>query len=416
MTLTLEDRLATAAAQLDRRIEQRMTTDVVAVPIRTGTPTRALAVVACSATLVIGGLVWLSHGDVDDPTTASSPTVPASAVADPTDNTVVDTTALDPRVIGCGVTVDDGTIVASALDLRGRAIDFVVVDRPDVFAETLLFDGGKEGSSGGCSYEPLSAVHPGGTWTSVGYMTSAQETEAYVQGRLLPGAGPHDVTLSTGDVVRVTPTPDGWFVTVAVIPVAMLSDLFVTSTDPVADDAPPGSTEVVVPAVPVADAAPLAIGESVMLGAVPQLQAGGFVIDASESRQGESHVDVVSQLGAAGEIGETVVLQVGTNGPVAAETYDAIVTVLADVDQVVFLTVHAPGKGWIESNNALIYELPGRYPNVQVLDWGGLVASGQVPGLAGDGIHLGSDAAKQFYANYIFGILGRDDLVQPLPV
>ena len=50
-----------------------------------------------------------------------------------------------------------------------------------------------------------------------------------------------------------------------------------------------------------------------------------------------------------------------------------------------------------------------------VLDWDGFVGSGQVPGLAGDGIHLGTAAAKQFYANYIFDVIGRNDLVLPLP-
>jgi hypothetical protein len=52
---------------------------------------------------------------------------------------------------------------------------------------------------------------------------------------------------------------------------------------------------------------------------------------------------------------------------------------------------------------------------VKVLDWAGFVTSGQVPGLAGDGIHLGTEAARQWYANYIFDFSGRRDLVQPLP-
>ncbi len=315
----------------------------------------------------------------------------------------------DPRSLGCGVTVDDGVIVAGALDPRGRPIDLVVVDRPDVFGSTLLFDNGRGGSSAECSYESMSEVHPTGTWTGVGYMTSATETEAWVQGRLRPGAGPHDVTLSTGDVVRVTPGPQGWFLAVAVIPIAGPGEsIEVVSTEPSIIQGP-------IPAVPVADAAPLAVGESVMLGATEQLQAGGFAVNASESRQGEAQVDVLSLLGLAGQIGETVVLQIGTNGPVDDAVFDDIMTVLADVDRVVFLSVHAPGKGWIAPNNALIFGLPGRYPNVSVLDWDGLVESGQVPGLAGDGIHLGTPAAQQFYANYVFGIVGRNDLIRPLP-
>lgn len=169
--------------------------------------------------------------------------------------------------------------------------------------------------------------------------------------------------------------------------------------------------------VPPAERPAVAIGESVMLGAAPQLQAGGFVVNASESRQGEATANVVGQLRAAGQIGQVVVIQVGTNGPVSQETYDLIMSFLpaAEVPTVRFLTVHAPGKGWIEGNNALIWGLKGRYPNVDVLDWDGLAASGQVPGLAGDGIHLGTGAAKQFYANYVFGIIGRNDLIQPLP-
>ncbi|MFN8021231.1 MAG: hypothetical protein U0Q03_06850 [Acidimicrobiales bacterium] len=183
-----------------------------------------------------------------------------------------------------------------------------------------------------------------------------------------------------------------------------------SSTTPLPPPAP--STTVPVDLRPM-----VAIGESVMLGAAPQLQTGGFVVNADESLQGEATADVVGRLRAAGQIGRVVVLQVGTNGPVSQATYDLIMSFLPadEVPVVRFLTVHAPGKGWIEQNNARIWALKGRYSNVDVLDWDGLVASGQVPGVAGDGIHLGTDAAKQFYANYVFGIIGRNDLVLPLP-
>jgi hypothetical protein len=154
-----------------------------------------------------------------------------------------------------------------------------------------------------------------------------------------------------------------------------------------------------------------------MLGAVSQLQAGGFTVNADVSRQGETTANIVGQYRASGQIGKTIVIQVGTNGPVLQATYDQIMSFLpaGEVEQVVFLTVWAPGRAWIEGNNQIIWSLPSAYPNVTVLDWAGLVSSGQVPGLAGDGIHLGQASAKQFYANYIFGILGRNDLVQPLP-
>ncbi len=162
---------------------------------------------------------------------------------------------------------------------------------------------------------------------------------------------------------------------------------------------------------------PIAVGESVMLGAVPQLQAGGFTVYAEVSKQGGWVAQVVGQLRAGGQVGDTIVIQTGTNGPVEQATYDEIMSYLPPeaVPKVVFLTVHAD-RGWIAGNNELIHGLQGRYPNVIVLEWDAFVTQGLVPGMAGDGIHLGTNAAKQTYANYIFDVIGRRDLVQPVLV
>ena len=223
-------------------------------------------------------------------------------------------------------------------------------------------------------------------------------------------SGPADATVADegGPTASIPSSIPSSTVSPAIEPVDDVDDV---ATAPVSPSTPTSPTT-----LPIADRPPLAIGESVMLGAAPQLQAGGFVVNADEARQGEDTASVVGQLRTSGQIGEVVVLQVGTNGPVAAETYDEIMSFLPaeEVEQVIFLTVAAP-RGWIEPNNALIWALQTRYSNVQVLDWAGFVASGQVPGLAGDGIHLGTAAAKQFYANYIFDVAGRRDLVQPLP-
>jgi hypothetical protein len=152
-----------------------------------------------------------------------------------------------------------------------------------------------------------------------------------------------------------------------------------------------------------------------MLGAVPQLQAGGFVVNADVSRQGKQMVEVIGQHRAAGELGHIVVIQSGTNGSVSQDTYDRMMALLPPelTPVVVFLTVHAD-RGWIAQNNALIRALPSRYPNVRILEWDGLVSAGAIPGMASDGIHLGSTAARQTYANYIFDVIGRRDLVKPV--
>jgi peptidoglycan/LPS O-acetylase OafA/YrhL len=161
---------------------------------------------------------------------------------------------------------------------------------------------------------------------------------------------------------------------------------------------------------------PVAVGESVMLGAISQLQTGGFNVVAEISHQADWIIAKVTELKAAGMIGDTVVIQTGTNGQVTSDQYAQLMSLLPadEVPQVVFLTVRAPKKSWIDGNNERIWALQGSYTNVKVLDWKGLVDSGQIPGIAGDGTHLGTNAAKQTYANYIFSMIGRNDLVVPV--
>jgi len=159
--------------------------------------------------------------------------------------------------------------------------------------------------------------------------------------------------------------------------------------------------------------APLAIGESVMQGATNQLAAGGFNVDAQQSRQGLDIAALVEAHRAAGDIGSIIVIQSGTNGSVSSATYDRIMASLP-ADQtpyVFFLTVRAP-KGWIAGNNERIVDLPNRYPNVHVIDWYDLSAANGVK-FCKDGFHIAcGNGAAQTYANLIFEAIGRADLKQ----
>src|SRR6476620_4529987 len=57
-----------------------------------------------------------------------------------------------------------------------------------------------------------------------------------------------------------------------------------------------------------------AIGDSVMLGAKPQLQARGFVVDAVKSRQFYSAVSIVKRKKRHGLLRQKIVIHLGTNG------------------------------------------------------------------------------------------------------
>ncbi|MFM2078281.1 MAG: hypothetical protein RJA49_2171 [Actinomycetota bacterium] len=196
--------------------------------------------------------------------------------------------------------------------------------------------------------------------------------------------------------------------------VAPSTTLVVTPTTP-KPITKPGPTTTVAPTTtaklsPIDKLPAYAVGESVMLGAAPQLNAGGVEVNAAVSRQGKNVAEVIGQLRAGGLLGRIVVIQTGTNGPVSDDTLDKIMSFLPakDTPLVVFLTVRAP-RSWIADNNIRIKQLPDRYKNVKVLDW--QAESQKVSNqLAADGYHLRTGAAKQFYANLIFDAIGRPDL------
>jgi peptidoglycan/LPS O-acetylase OafA/YrhL len=195
--------------------------------------------------------------------------------------------------------------------------------------------------------------------------------------------------------------------------------LTVAPTVPATQPTLPGETAppTTVPAPPTTQSPadllpPYAIGESVMLGAAPQLTAAGIQVNAAVSRQGKNVAEIVEMTRVGGQLGRTVIIQTGTNGSVSDETFARIMAALPP-DQtplVVFLTVKAP-KGWIADNNTRIRALPAQYTNVKVVDWE--VEAQQIESelsKSDGGIHLSTAHAKQFYANLIFDAIGRPDL------
>ena len=195
----------------------------------------------------------------------------------------------------------------------------------------------------------------------------------------------------TADTSGVTAPPDSTVTAATSEPVQSVATIETTTT------VAPGAL------------APVALGESVMLGALPQLQAGGFYVDALKSRQGTQMAELIELYSLNHQLGDTVVIQIGTNGSVAQETFDRIMSQLPAEQHphVVFLTGTAP-RGWTTGNNERIRALPSRYPNVTVLDW---AAAATTISLCKDGIHLVcGTGAEQFYANLIFDATGRPEL------
>ncbi|MGA0862447.1 MAG: acyltransferase family protein [Ilumatobacteraceae bacterium] len=148
-----------------------------------------------------------------------------------------------------------------------------------------------------------------------------------------------------------------------------------------------------------------AVGDSVMLGAAKKLTSLGLTVDAAKNRQVIEALQIFNYYKSTKELGERVVVHLGTNGTTKKSTYESILAPLADVDTVVVLTVRVPDREYETLNNDIIRALPTAFPNVQVVDWWQL-SDDKPEWFAADGVHL-NDTGRDEYARAILSAFGR---------
>ena len=154
-----------------------------------------------------------------------------------------------------------------------------------------------------------------------------------------------------------------------------------------------------------------AIGESVMLGAAPQLQAGGVQVNAAVSRQGTNVAEVVGQLRAAAQLGRVVIVQTGTNGqrqrrdarqdherpPRRPDTARGV--------------PHRARTAWLDRRQQHPHPAVARsLPEREGARLGDALADRSPANWPATATTCAPAAAKQFYANLIFDAIGRPDL------
>jgi hypothetical protein len=146
-----------------------------------------------------------------------------------------------------------------------------------------------------------------------------------------------------------------------------------------------------------------AVGDSVMLGAAGKLERAMptlTTIDAEVGFQAAAAIDVLAARRDAGELGEVVIVHIGSNGVYTAEQFDETMRVLAGVRRVVFVNVNVP-RAWEQPNNEVISEGVRRYPNAVLADW--YSASVNHPEyFVEDGVHL-QIKGQRVYADLIAG-------------
>lgn len=170
-----------------------------------------------------------------------------------------------------------------------------------------------------------------------------------------------------------------------------------TLASPTATPAPSAPT-----ATPGLSGPVFAVGDSVMLGANNALaRAFGPIdlhLDAKVNRRLKAATDILRDQHDAAQLGDVVIVHIGTNGPISTDQVDAMMTVLTDVRRVVIVTIRAP-RWWEAPNNAVLTEAAARYPNIVLADWYGLTHD-RPELFRPDGIHLRTDGAR-VYAEFL---------------
>ena len=139
-----------------------------------------------------------------------------------------------------------------------------------------------------------------------------------------------------------------------------------------------------------------AVGDSVMLASAPELQSAfpGISIDAVVSRQLSQAPAILAGLRDTGALRSTVLIGLGTNGPIDAANLTAIRDIAGPDRTIVFVTVYAP-RWWTDGVNAELTRFAATYRNVELADWQDAIDD-QLGLLARDQIHPGNDGGRVY--------------------
>jgi hypothetical protein len=150
----------------------------------------------------------------------------------------------------------------------------------------------------------------------------------------------------------------------------------------------------------------IAIGDSVMLGAAPQLKdvlGADSYVDAHVGRQFKEATSMIDWFAANGKLGQVVIVHLGNNGTVSADTVDDVLDRLGTVPKVVVVNVRVD-REWQDSVDATLAARVPAHPNAVLVDWYA-ASDGHPEYFYDDGTHLRPAGAAQ-YAALIKSVVG----------
>ncbi|MEV5029917.1 acyltransferase family protein [Paenibacillus sp. LPE1-1-1.1] len=143
-----------------------------------------------------------------------------------------------------------------------------------------------------------------------------------------------------------------------------------------------------------------AIGDSVLLDAGPYLEKRlpGIHIDGKVGRQFPEAAVIIDELKKSSKLGETVIIELGTNGSFTAKQMNALLDAVGDDREVIMVNTRVPRK-WQDTVNKMLAETAKNNENVTVVDWYS-ASKGKEDFFSKDGVHLKTHGAE-FYADML---------------
>lgn len=138
------------------------------------------------------------------------------------------------------------------------------------------------------------------------------------------------------------------------------------------------------------------IGDSVIVGVEPYLKEllPEITVDGKVGRQMSQAKNVIAELEAKEELGDHVILELGTNGPFNKEQLRKVLTLLTHSKQVLVVTTRVP-KGWQDTVNSTIKDIVPEFGNAKVVDWYA-ASEGKSDYFYKDRVHLKPDGSRHY--------------------
>ncbi|EEK84147.1 Acyltransferase 3 [Bacillus cereus ATCC 4342] len=139
-----------------------------------------------------------------------------------------------------------------------------------------------------------------------------------------------------------------------------------------------------------------AIGDSVMIDITPYLKNTfpDIRIDAQIGRQLSKAIPVVEQLKNEGNLGNYVIIGLGTNGAFTTEQLVSLIKLIGNERKIIFINTRVP-RPWESIVNERLKVTVTKYSNVTLVDWYA-ASAGKKDYFAPDGVHLTNVGAEAY--------------------